>query len=96
MSWLVQPDGTRLELFGSGGGAVVADNLSTITGAPVPLLAQIPLDITLRESGDQGTPVVLSDPESSGALALRGLATSLAKRSRGLAGRPLGLSPVTP
>ncbi len=94
MSWLEQPDGSRLELFGSGGGAVVADNLSTLTGAPVPLLAQVPLDISLREAGDTGAPVVLSAPDSPAAQALRGLATGLAKRSRGLAGRPLGLSPV--
>jgi len=95
MSWLEQPDGSRVEIFGSGGGAVVAENLSKLTGAPVPLLAQVPLDITLREAGDAGTPVVLSAPDSAAAIALRELATGLTKRSRGLAGRPLGLSPVT-
>ncbi|WP_372595001.1 P-loop NTPase [Actinotalea sp.] len=95
MSWMDQPDGTRLEIFGSGGGSVVAANLSTLVGAPVPLLAQVPLDVALREAGDEGTPVVLRDPDSPAGQALRGLATSLAKRSRGLAGRPLGLSPVT-
>jgi len=94
MAWLEQADGTRLEIFGSGGGAVVAENLSRLTGAPVPLLAQVPLDMTLREAGDAGTPVVLSAPDSAAAQALRGLASGLAKRSRGLAGRPLGLSPV--
>jgi len=94
MSWLEQPDGSRLEIFGAGGGAVVAENLSKLTGAPVPLLAQVPLDVTLRVAGDDGTPVVLSAPDSAAAVALRGLATGLAKRSRGLAGRPLGLSPV--
>ena len=95
MSWLEQPDGSRMEIFGSGGGAVVAENLGKLTGAPVPLLAQVPLDITLRESGDAGTPVVLSAPDSTAAVALRELATGLTRRSRGLAGRPLGLSPVT-
>ncbi len=94
MSWLEQPDGNRLEIFGAGGGAVVAENLGKLTGAPVPLLAQIPLDMTLRVAGDEGTPVVLAAPESAAAVALRELAGGLAKRSRGLAGRPLGLSPV--
>ena len=59
----------------------------------VPLLGQIPLDTMLREGGDSGTPVVLSHPDSAAAVALRGIARGLATRSRGLAGRPLGLSP---
>lgn len=94
MAWLTQPDGSRLELFGSGGGARVAENLSRLTGADVPLLGQVPLDVRLREAGDTGTPVVLADPESDGARALRGVARTLAARPRNLAGRPLGLSPV--
>ena len=94
MSWLEQADGTRLEVFGSGGGQTVADNLTRATGGPVPLLGQIPLDPTLREAGDAGTPVVLTAPDSPAAAALRSVATSLVHRARGLAGRPLGLSPV--
>ena len=62
MSWLEQPDGSRLELFGSGGGAKVAENLSKATGGTVELLGQVPLDVTLREAGDAGTPVVLTNP----------------------------------
>lgn len=92
MSWLVQPDGSHLEVFGSGGGRRVADNLTRLTGAPVPLLAQVPLDVRLREAGDGGTPVVLSDPDSPAAVALHEVARSLAAQPRGLAGRPLGLS----
>jgi len=95
MSWLVQPDGSRLELFGSGGGAVVAENLSRAMGVPVPLLGQVPLDMALREAGDDGTPIVLADPDSPSAVVLRSVARTLAARSRGLAGRSLGLSPVT-
>ena len=95
MSWLAQPDGSRLELFGSGGGQRVAENLSTLTGSDVPLLGQIPLDVRLREAGDGGHPVVLSDPDSPAAQVLRGVARSLAARRRGLAGRSLGLSPAT-
>jgi ATP-binding protein involved in chromosome partitioning len=94
MSWLEQPDGSRLELFGAGGGARVAENLTRATGSDVPLLGQVPLDVTLREAGDDGVPVVLSNPDSPAAVALRGVARALTSRSRGLAGRPLGLSPV--
>lgn len=95
MSWLEQADGTRLEVFGSGGGQAVADNLGRATGAEVPLLGQIPLDPVLREAGDGGTPVTLSAPDSPAAEVLREVARGLAKRSRGLAGRALGLSVVT-
>jgi ATP-binding protein involved in chromosome partitioning len=94
MSWLEQPDGSRLELFGSGGGQRVADSLSRAVGAPVPLLGQVPIDVSLREGGDQGQPVVLADPDSAGAVALRGVARTLTRRARGLAGRSLGLTPV--
>lgn len=94
MSWLPQPDGSRLELFGSGGGQRVAENLSQLTGGDVPLLGQVPLDVRLREAGDGGTPVVLAEPDSPAAQALRSVATSLAARRRGLAGRSLGLTPA--
>jgi len=94
MSWLDQPDGSRLELFGTGGGATVAANLTRAIGTDIPLLAQVPLDVSLRASGDAGTPVVLTSPDSPAAVALRGVARTLAARSRGLAGRSLGLSPV--
>jgi ATP-binding protein involved in chromosome partitioning len=68
--------------------------LTRSVGAPVPLLGQVPLDVQLREGGDSGVPVVLSRPESPAAVALRGVARSLAQRSRGLAGRSLGLTPA--
>jgi ATP-binding protein involved in chromosome partitioning len=95
MSWLEQPDGSRLEIFGTGGGATVAANLARATGTDVPLLGQVPLDVGLRQAGDAGTPVVLAAPESPAAVVLRDVARGLASRSRGLAGRPLGLSPVS-
>ncbi len=94
MSWLEQPDGSRVELFGAGGGQAVADSLTRAVGAPVPLLGQVPLDVALREGGDQGTPVVLSAPDSAAAVALRGVAKALSRRARGLAGRSLGLTPT--
>ncbi len=95
MSWLEQPDGSRLELFGAGGGAAVAQALSEAVGAPVPLLGQIPLDVTLREGGDSGTPAVLANPDSAASQVLAEVARGLGRRARGLAGRPLGLTPVS-
>ena len=55
MSWLELPDGSRMELFGSGGGQAVADSLAQLTGTRVPLLGQIPIDQQVREGGDAGT-----------------------------------------
>ena len=94
MSWMELPDGTRMEVFGSGGGQTVADSLSRTLGAPVPLLGQIPLEPRLRECGDAGTPIVLADPESASGTALRAVADKLAVRARGLAGMSLNLTPV--
>jgi len=94
MSWLGQPDGSRLELFGNGGGARVAASLSQATGTTVPLLGQIPMDLRLREGGDSGRPLVLDHPDSAAGIALLGVAEKLAVRQRGLAGQPLSLSPV--
>jgi ATP-binding protein involved in chromosome partitioning len=94
MSWLEQPDGTRMEIFGSGGGAQVSARLSELVGKDVPLLGQVPLDVAVREGGDNGTPVVLTAPDSPGAKVLADVARGLARRKRGLAGRSLGLAPV--
>ncbi len=94
MSWMEMPDGTRMEVFGAGGGQTVADSLTRTLGAPVPLLGQVPLETRLRECGDSGTPVVLTEPESAAAQALRGVADKLATRARGLAGMSLNISPV--
>src|SRR5581483_12288666 len=62
MSWLTLPDGSKLEVFGAGGGERVAATLSERFGATIPLLGQIPLDTTLREGGDVGKPIVENDP----------------------------------
>ena len=94
MSWMDMPDGSRVEVFGTGGGQAVSDSLSKALGAPVPLLGQIPLDIRLRESGDNGTPLVLSAPDTAAAKALTGIAERLGTRARGLAGMSLNISPV--
>jgi len=94
MSWMELPDGTRMEVFGSGGGQAVADSLSTALGAPVPLLGQVPLETRLRECGDGGTPIVLAEPESPAATTLRRIADRLAVRARGLSGRSLNITPA--
>jgi ATP-binding protein involved in chromosome partitioning len=94
MSWLELPDGSRQEIFGSGGGKAVADSLTRSVGAPVPLLGQIPIDTRLREGADQGMPVVLGEPTSPAAVALRAIARGLTTRSQSLAGRSLGLTPA--
>ncbi|GAA2505099.1 Mrp/NBP35 family ATP-binding protein [Winogradskya humida] len=91
MSWLELPDGSRMEVFGSGGGATVASSLTTTVGASVPLLGQIPLDTRVREAGDAGVPIVLADPTSPAAVALDAVADRLAIRRESLVGKPLGL-----
>jgi ATP-binding protein involved in chromosome partitioning len=91
MSGLTLPDGTVLDIFGSGGGEQVAARLTRAVGAEVPLLGQIPLDPQLREAGDAGVPVVLSAPDSPTGSALRAIADKLAVRRRGLAGMKLGI-----
>jgi ATP-binding protein involved in chromosome partitioning len=94
MSWLELPDGSRMELFGSGGGQTVADSLTRAIGATVPLLAQIPIEPRLRECGDAGTPLVLEDPTSAAGKALARVADALALRRESLVGKPLGLRPA--
>ena len=85
----------REEIFGSGGGSVVAGALGTRLGYAVPLLAQVPLDPQLRASGDDGVPLVSTDPGRPAAQALIELAGTLARRGRGLMGRQLGLTPAS-
>ncbi|MDQ7906773.1 Mrp/NBP35 family ATP-binding protein [Phytohabitans sp. ZYX-F-186] len=93
MSWLELPTGERMEIFGAGGGATVAESLSRAVGAEVPLLGQVPLDTRVREAGDAGRPVVLEAPEAPASVALRQVADRLAVRRESLIGKPLGLRP---
>ncbi|GAA4670711.1 P-loop NTPase [Frondihabitans cladoniiphilus] len=92
MAGLAQPDGSVLQLFGEGGGAETARRLSAGQDEAVPLLASVPLSMGLREGGDSGTPIVLSDPGDPAARVIDDLAAALMVRPRGLAGRKLGLS----
>ncbi|SDL25992.1 ATP-binding protein involved in chromosome partitioning [Nocardioides sp. YR527] len=95
MSWLVLPDGSKMEVFGSGGGQRVAETLSQRFGSKVPLLGQIPLEQTLREAGDAGKPIVESDPTAESAKVLAEVARTISGRGRGLAGMQLGLTPTS-
>jgi len=96
MSWLSLPNGERMELFGSGGGAIVSERLAGALGYGVPLLGSIPLDVRLREGGDAGLPVVLTDSaaqDGSAGAELRRIAHTLSRRPRGLSGMSLGVTP---
>ncbi|MHB1508654.1 MAG: Mrp/NBP35 family ATP-binding protein [Acidimicrobiales bacterium] len=68
MSVFVADDGSRYELFGSGGGRQLADDLG------VGLLAQIPLEVALRQGGDIGVPIVVAEPDGPVAAEFRALA----------------------
>ena len=95
MSFMIQPDGSHLELFGTGGGQAVASRLSAQLGYEIALLGHVPLDIALRQGGDAGAPVALSESADSAAGdVLRELAHTLGAKARGLAGRSLGVSPL--
>ncbi|GAB3390240.1 P-loop NTPase [Humibacter soli] len=96
MAGLAQPDGTVLDLFGSGGGAEAAERLSEGADAPVSLLASVPLSVDLRSGGDAGVPIVVSHPDDPASVAIRSVADRLAARPRGLAGRSLNPSLARP
>ncbi|AEM81210.1 Mrp/NBP35 family ATP-binding protein [Streptomyces violaceusniger] len=82
-----------VDVFGTGGGQVVADGLSRTTGTTVPVLGSIPIDVRLREGGDEGKPIVLTDPDSPAGSALKAIADKIGGRQRGLAGMSLGVTP---
>jgi ATP-binding protein involved in chromosome partitioning len=92
MAWLQQTDGSKLELFGSGGGAAVADRLSKLSGAPVPVLGQIAISMALREGSDAGTPVVISTPKDEAAKSINQIAEKIAADKIGLTGKKLRVS----
>ncbi|MDX6216013.1 MAG: ATP-binding protein involved in chromosome partitioning [Frankiales bacterium] len=86
--------GEPVDVFGSGGGEAVAGSLSRLLGAEVPLLGQVPIDKRLREGGDNGVPLVLSDPDSAAGKELLMITEKISGKPRGLAGLSLGLSPA--
>src|SRR3954451_17788677 len=85
--------GEMVDVFGTGGGQMGADGLTRTTGTTVPVLGNIPIDVRLREGGDEGKPVVLTDPDSPAGSALRAIAGKLGGRQRGLSGLSLGITP---
>jgi ATP-binding protein involved in chromosome partitioning len=95
MSWFVCPHcGERTPIFGKGGGDEAAQTLG------VPLFAQVPLEPSVREGGDDGTPIVVTDPDSPAGEALRRAAREIAHATRSKVGKPLPLmarpgAPVT-
>jgi ATP-binding protein involved in chromosome partitioning len=87
MSWFVCPHcGERTLVFGEGGGREAADTLG------VSLIGQIPLYPPLREGGDSGTPIVLSDTQAPASQALIEAARDLAQATRSIVGKPLQLT----
>jgi ATP-binding protein involved in chromosome partitioning len=72
MSWFTGDDGKRYEIFGSGGGAELAEELG------VPLLGQLPLVPAIREGGDDGRPITAVDPDSETAQAFQRIAERIA------------------
>lgn len=92
MAGLAGADGTVLELFGAGGGRLVAERLSDAEHGEVPLLGSVPLSVAFRAAGDAGEPAVLSVPADPAARELDRIAAALASGGRGLTGRPLPLN----
>lgn len=76
MSYFIPPDqpGKQYDIFGSHGGEKTAQELN------VPLLGCVPLEISLREGGDRGIPIVVADPDSASAKALTEIAGQIAAR----------------
>ncbi|MBO3662316.1 Mrp/NBP35 family ATP-binding protein [Microbacterium stercoris] len=93
MAPMTLPDGSVMDLFGSGGGASVAAALS-VDDAEVPVLASIPLSPALRASSDAGDPVVLSHPDDAASQEIARLAERIAAQPRRLAGRKLPIAPA--
>jgi ATP-binding protein involved in chromosome partitioning len=83
MSYFLDPAGNKHELFGSGGGLITAEKLGTT------LLGQVPLIPAIREGGDTGVPVVVSEPNGAAAAAFRQIAEELLARRVKPATRPM-------
>jgi ATP-binding protein involved in chromosome partitioning len=84
MSWFECPHcGERTAIFGTGGGEEAAQTLG------VPLIAQVPLMPNLREGGDEGRPIVVTDPDAPAARALIQAARAIAQTTKTKVGKPL-------
>ena len=87
MSWFICPHcGERESIFGEGGGREAAETLG------VPLMGQVPLIPAVRAGGDQGIPIVVSEPDSPAAVALTQAAEAVVKATKSKVGKPLQLT----
>lgn len=92
MSWLELADGSRVEIFGRGGGEDVASRLTALAKTPVRVLGQIPMSVALREGSDAGNPVVEASPGDPAALVIADIAKQISQDKLGLAGKKLRVS----
>ena len=92
MSPYISETGEEIALFGSGGGQETVERLSRLVGADISLLAQIPFQIDIRQSGDNGTSIFELDEVNPAVRAFFSIADALAVRKRSLLGVRLGLS----
>ena len=74
MSYLTLPDGSKMDVFGEGGGEAMANHYD------VPFLGGIPMNPNVRIGGDSGKPIVITDPESDAAKALIAVAEAIAAK----------------
>ena len=84
--------GEPISIFGQGGGVETSKRLSSLVGADVPLIGSVPFTPELREGGDEGVPIVISDPSSPASVAFNVIAEKLILRSKSLVGVRLGLA----
>jgi ATP-binding protein involved in chromosome partitioning len=85
--------GQTISLFGEGGGEETSRRLSALVGSDVALLGKIAFSPALRTGGDEGVPIVESEPQSPAAIAVFEIAEKLIKRSKSLVGVRLGITP---
>lgn len=97
MSALTLPDGTVVDMFGSGGAQAVAEGLTShpknSSGNEVKVLAQVPLSLELRKSADEGKPIVTATPDDPAAVAIFDLAREVMLRRKPLGGSRLPIHP---
>jgi ATP-binding protein involved in chromosome partitioning len=74
MSYLELADGSRLDIFGTGGGEQLAKE------GGVPFFGTIPIDALVRAGGDDGKPIIVENPKSPAAIALRSIAEQIAAK----------------
>jgi ATP-binding protein involved in chromosome partitioning len=89
MSYLELPDGTRMDIFGSGGGQQLAKE------GQVPFFGTIPIDAQVRVGGDSGKPVVIENPTSPAAVALRNISELIAAKISVAAFENSNVVPIT-